>query len=147
MYFTEGWGEDHWVVEYQHGGRWKRGDAQIDDVQRKAFGIDFDLADLPEEAFLTGGEAWQRVRGGSADPSRFGLSSIGEAGDWWIAGNLMRDLADVEVLPWDCWGEMPSPGAAVDVALFDRLAASDERLAVPDQVYNALRKRVEPLVT
>jgi hypothetical protein len=149
-YFTPGFYEDHWVVEYQDDGRWKRGDAQIDDVQHKAFGIDFDLADLPEGRFLTGGEAWRLVRSGKADPDKFGLSSIPESGDWWIAANLVRDvaaLAGVEVLPWDCWPPMPEPGDPVDVELFDRMAAGREPVTVPEQVYNVLRKRTEPLLT
>jgi hypothetical protein len=148
-YFTPGFFEDHWVVEYFDGGRWKRGDAQIDPVQEAAFGIDFDLADLPAGKFLTGGEAWQMYRRGEAAPAAFGLSSIGEGGDWWIAGNLMRDVAalgNVETLPWDCWDPMPSPSSPVDHDFFDRMAAGSEPVSVPSSVYNAMRKRVEPLL-
>jgi hypothetical protein len=140
-YFTPGFWEDHWVVEYYEGGRWKRGDPQIDEVQRAAFGVDFDPADLPEGAFLTGGEAWKLFRAG-ADPGTFGLSSHA-AGDWWIAGNLVRDLAamgGVEALPWDCWDPMPKPGESFDPSVFDRLDAT----TVPDTVYNAVRDRLEP---
>jgi hypothetical protein len=141
-YFTPGFFEDHWVVEYFEDGRWKRGDAQIDAVQRSAFKIDFDPADLPEGQFLTGGEAWELFRRGSVDPSKFGLSSHG-AGDWWIAGNLVRDVAamdNVESLPWDCWDPMPKPDAPFEPALFDHL----DRTEVPPTVYNAVRDRVEP---
>lgn len=146
-YFTDGWFEDHWVVEYRDGGRWKLGDAQIDEVQRPAFGITFDLGDLPPGAFLTGGEAWRSVRVRGADPERFGLSGIPAGGDWWIAGNLVRDVAavdGVEALPWDCWAPMPEPGATMDVELFDRMAAGEVPVTVPDKVYNALHKRTEP---
>ncbi len=148
-YFTPGVFEDHWVVEYFDDDRWKRGDAQIDPVQGSAFGIDFDLADLPPGRFLTGGEAWQMYRSGEADPSRFGLSSLEESGDWWIAGNLMRDVAaldNVETLPWDCWDPMPSPTAPVDDDFFDRMAAGLEPVSVPSTVYSAVRKRTEPLL-
>jgi transglutaminase superfamily protein len=140
-YFTPGFWEDHWVVEYYEDDRWKRGDAQIDAVQRPHFTIDFDLADLPPGAFLTGGEAWERFRQGSADPATFGLSSHA-SGDWWIAGNLVRDLAamdNVEVLPWDCWDPMPKPDSAFDPSIFDHLDSTK----VPDTVYNAVRDRVE----
>jgi len=75
----------------------------------------------------------------------------------------MRDAAaldDVEVLPWDLWGAMPEPQDTVDVALFDQLAAatagpsmadvrrllSDERLRVPDEVFNVQHGRKEALV-
>lgn len=140
-YFTPGFWEDHWVVEYYEDGRWKRGDAQIDPLLRDAFKIDFDVADLPPGRFLTGGEAWRRVRDGDADPATFGLSSHA-AGDWWIAGNLVRDVAamdNVEVLPWDCWDPMPAPGAAFEPSVFDHLDTTE----VPDTVYNAVRDRVE----
>jgi hypothetical protein len=148
-YFTPGLFEDHWVVEYYSDGRWKRGDAQIDSVQATAFGVDFDLADLPPRQFLTGGEAWQMYRRGEASADRFGLSNIPAGGDWWIAGNLMRDVAaldNVETLPWDCWDPMPS-SSPVDVGLFDRMAAGAEPVRVPSSVYNAVRKQVEPLLS
>jgi hypothetical protein len=167
-YFVDGAFEDHWVCEYWHGEqeRWILVDAQIDDRQRDMFPIDFDLTDVPRDRFLIAGEAWARCRAGTADPDAFGLSLLNQAGDWWIAGNLMRDataLGNIELLPWDCWGAMPSPGEQIDEergALFDRLAAltrtpdtaftelrrlgqDDERVRVPSAVYNAVRDRVE----
>jgi Transglutaminase-like superfamily len=169
-YFTEGWFEDHWVCEYWHAGeqRWVLIDAQIDARQRELFSIDFDVADVPRDRFLIAGDAWALCRSGAADPGKFGLSQIGEAGDWWIAGNLMRDaaaLGNLEVLPWDCWGAMPEEDEAIGdarCALFDRLATltqwpdrdfaelrglvrDDDRLRVPPVVHNALRHRDEPL--
>jgi Transglutaminase-like superfamily len=169
-YFTEGWFEDHWVCEYWHAGeqRWALIDAQIDARQREMFSIDFDVADVPPDRFLIAGDAWALCRSGAADPGKFGLSEIGQAGDWWIAGNLMRDaaaLGNLEVLPWDCWGAMPDEDEAIGderCVLFDRLAAltqspdrdfaelrglvqDDDRLRVPPVVRNALRQRDEPL--
>jgi hypothetical protein len=167
-YFGSGWYEDHWVCEYwdKHWQRWKLADAQIDARQRELFPIDFDLTDVPRDRFLIAGDAWARCRDGTADPAKFGLSILGEAGDWWIAGNLMRDaaaLGNLELLPWDCWGAMPAPGDVIgadDLVLFDRLAgytrladgafdllrrlcAEDERLRVPPVVRNAVRNREE----
>lgn len=127
-YFTSGWFEDHWVVEYHDGERWRLGDAQIDDVQAKALGIDFDLSDVGDR-FVVAGEAMRRVRAGEADASRFGLSTINEGGEDWIAGNVARDeaaLAGVEVLPWDTWDGMRDS-------------------VVPDRVFNELKKRSEVL--
>ena len=141
-YFTPGFFEDHWVVEYYEDGRWKRGDAQLDAVVLAEFKIDFDPADLPDGQFLTGGEAWELFRRGGADPNTFGLGDTG-AGDWWIAGNLVRDVAamdNVEALPWDCWDPMPKPSESFDYQLFDHL----DTTKVPDTVYNAVRDRVEP---
>jgi hypothetical protein len=44
---------------------------------------------VPRDRFVVAGDAWRQVRTGSADPSRYGLSAIGEAGAWWIAANLL----------------------------------------------------------
>jgi hypothetical protein len=162
-YFGTGGNEDHWVCEYWHSGqqRWILADAQIDDVQRGWFPLDFDVTDMPRDRFLIAGDAWAQYRSGTADPAKFGLSLVNEGGDWWIAGNLMRDAAallNVELLPWDTWGAMPTPDEPIGedlAALFDRLAAltqepdkshaeltqlcHDERLRVPPKVRNHLR--------
>jgi transglutaminase superfamily protein len=162
-YFTPGWFEDHWVAEYFDEGRWKLVDAQIDDLQRRQLALEFALTDVPRDQFVIAGDAWAQTRAGRADPDRFGLTGLKEAGAWWIAANLMRDAAaldNVELLPWDLWGAMPEPTDAVDVALFDELAAAtagpsmadvrrllaDERLRVPGEVFNHQHGRKEALV-
>jgi hypothetical protein len=167
-YFGNGWYEDHWVCEYWNAtsGRWTLADAQIDDVQRKVFGLDLDVLDVPRDAFLTAGDAWLRCRAGHADPGKFGLSFLDEAGYWWIAANLLRDVAalnNTEMLPWDIWGEMLRPGEEPDeaqIAYFDQLAAlatapdasfaeltaryqNDPRLTVPATVFNGVLQRVD----
>jgi hypothetical protein len=169
-YFGTSMFEDHWVCEYWHAGqqRWVLVDAQIDDQQRGWFPIDFDVTDVPRDRFLVAGQAWAQYRRGAADPDKFGLSMIGEAGDWWIAANLMRDAAalrNIELLPWDCWGAMPEPGEPISgdlASLLDRLAAltqtpdaafaelrqlcqHDDRLRVPPTVRNAARDREEAI--
>jgi len=122
---------------------------------------------VPRDRFVIAGQAWAQCRSGAADPAGFGLSTINEAGDWFIAGNLMRDAAalrNIELLPWDCWGAMPTPDDPIGselAALFDRLAAlthtpdasaaqlrqlcEDDRLRVPSAVRNHLRDRDEVL--
>jgi hypothetical protein len=136
-------------------------DAQIDEVQAGRLGVDFDLTDVPRDRFVVAGDAWQQVRAGRADPDRYGLSSIKEAGAWWIAANLMRDAAalrNIELLPWDLWGAMPEPEDKVDEELFDDLAAAtlsdedrlpalmeDDRLRVPAEVFNVQHRRREPV--
>lgn len=163
-YFTPGRFEDHWVAEYwntiEH--RWVLVDAQLDDMQRQAFRIDFDPTDVPHDRFILAGDAWQQCRAGRADPDLFGLSIIKEQGQWWIAQNLIRDLAAlnrVDMLPWDVWGMMPGPTATIsdeDGKFLDRVAALtlggddalaerqeiyvDSRVKVPHQVFNADRK-------
>ena len=169
-YFNPGLFEDHWVCEYWDAGqrRWALADAQVDGRQRGWFGIGFDLTHVPRDRFLVGGDAWARYRRGQADPAAFGLSVIGESGDWWIAANLMRDAAallNIELLPWDCWGAMPAPEDPIAddlAALFDRLALltqgpdgslpdlrrlveSDDRLRVPRLVRNVARGTEETI--
>ena len=167
-YFGTGWYEDHWVCEYWDAaaGRWTLADAQIDDVQRKVFGVEFDVLDVSRDDFLVAGDAWLRCRAGLADPAKFGLSPLDEAGYWWIAGNLLRDVAALnnrEMLPWDMWGEMLRPNQEPDqaqLAFFDQLAAqttdpdagfaeltaryqADPRLTVPATVRNGVLNRVD----
>jgi len=154
--------EDHWVAEYRRtDGRWALADAQIDDRHRAEWGVDLDTADLPRDQFVVAGQAWQRCRVGEDDPNRYGLTSLDESGEWWIAANLIRDvaaLADVELLPWDVWGVMPEPEDEITpelVELFDALAEitadpdtaadarvvhdRDERVRVPAVVRNMSR--------
>lgn len=164
-YFGSGAFEDHWVCEYWNAleNRWVLADAQLDDVLRKALGIGFNVLDVPRDQFVVAGEAWIRCRAGDADPARFGFSALRQGGWWWIAGNILRDVAalnNMEMLPWDVWGAMPGPGEPADTELFDRLAAlttepdamraeltdryaSDARLTVPGIVYNAVLDRSE----
>lgn len=166
-YFTSGKFEDHWVCEYWNAaqGRWILVNAQLDAIQRAALRIDFDPLDVPRDRFIVAGDAWQMCRGGRAAPERFGLSYVHLQGLWFVAGNLLRDLASlnrVEMLPWDVWGLMTTDdnGLAEHTALLDRIAAlslagdealsevrgvyeSDGRLRVPPIVFNALRNAAE----
>jgi hypothetical protein len=169
-YFGTATFEDHWVGEYwnEAEGRWILVDAQIDDVQRGLFHPDFDLLDVPRDRFLVAGDAWTRCRAGDDDPARFGLSFLNEGGLWWIAGNLVRDVAalnNMEMLPWDVWGAMPGPNETIQpevLSLFDGLAEltgaprtllaeltdryeGDDRLRVPATVFNAVLQREDPV--
>lgn len=168
-YFTPGRFEDHWVAEYWNAEakRWVLVDAQIDSVQRNAFKLDFDPLDVPRDKFIIAGDAWQACRRGRADPNLFGLSFLKEQGMWWIAANVIRDLASlnrVEVLPWDVWGIMHEPNepfAEGEEAFLDHVAEltlagdtalpqllevyQDERLKLPEKVFNADRKQVETI--
>lgn len=106
-YFSPGFYEDHWVAEYWNAkeNRWVMVDAQIDDFQRNELKIDFDLLDLPLGKFLVAGQAWNACRKNQANPDNFGIFDM--RGLWFIASNLVRDLASLnkmEFLPWDIWG-------------------------------------------
>jgi hypothetical protein len=105
---------------------------------------------------------------GRRRPGLIRVQSAGQAGNWWIAANLVRDvaaLANMEMLPWDVWGAMLGWDEPIDderLALFDRLSeltrdpdasfseltaayATDDRLRVPPTVYNAVLNRSEPV--
>jgi hypothetical protein len=161
-YFAQGKFVDHWVTEYWDGAerRWVLVDAQLDDHQRTLFHIDFDPLDVPRDRFLVAGDAWRLCRRGAADPGDFGILDM--AGLWFVAGNVIRDVAalnDHVMLPWDVWGGMPKAGGDVDIAFFDgladlfcapgddpqtlRSAYADPRVAVPDTVFNAVLGRPE----
>ena len=81
-YFGSDAFEDHWVCEYwdQAAQGWRLADFQIDEVQLKLFDVDFDLMDVPRHKFLVAGDAWRLCRAGDADPAKFGLSLLNEAG-------------------------------------------------------------------
>jgi Transglutaminase-like superfamily len=169
-YFTPGRFEDHWVCEYWNAGqsRWILVDAQLDAIQRKALNIAFNPLDVPHDRFIIAGDAWQMCRSGRADPAAFGLTHAHLSGLWFVAGNVIRDLASLnrmEMLPWDVWGMMDMNDQAITdekKALLDRVAAltlandekfaevraiyeSDDRLRVPPVVFNALRNAPEPV--
>ena len=163
-YFERGKFLDHWVTEYWNGleSRWVLVDSQLDQRQRDLFHIAFDPLDVPREQFLVAGDAWMRCRRGEADPQAFGILDM--YGFWFIAGNVIRDVAALnnrEMLPWDMWGGMAARDDGIDLALIDRLAPltlapdahleelgaayGDERVAVPGIVFNNVRSRSEQL--
>jgi len=110
-YFVKDFFDDHWVVEYwtdEHG--WRLADAQVAGDARAAYGVGFDVMDVPRDQFVVGGAAWIACRAGEADPDAFGVHGAGLKGMWEIQGSVIRDLASlnrVETLPWDNWGLIP----------------------------------------
>ncbi|WP_091543819.1 excinuclease ABC subunit UvrA [Alkaliphilus peptidifermentans] len=103
--------EDHWLVEYYNveQNRWVRMDAQLDDAQKKHFGISFDTEDMQgSEGYLLAGQAWTKSRQGERHQDDFGYNK-----NWkgWhsVKGNLLHDfnsLQGLELLPWDLWTEL-----------------------------------------
>jgi hypothetical protein len=163
LYFEPGKGMDHWAVEYWNGSAWQFLDAQIDALQRGALRLEFDPLNVPRERFLTGGDAWAKHRADQIDAKKFGILDMW--GDWFIAGNLIRDVAslnNMEMLPWDSWGAMVKPNEGISAeraALYDKLATltadpdkhfaelravyKDNQIHVPPQIFNAVRQRME----
>lgn len=126
-YFTPGFLEDHWVCETWDDteGRWRLVDAQLDPWHCERFSISFDPLDVPRDAFLTAGDAWQRARREPALGRSLGVSLLDISGPWFMAGSLLRDLAalnKVELQPWDYWS------FAVDLADAGTIAEEEEVL-------------------
>jgi hypothetical protein len=169
-YFNPPKFEDHWVCEYWDTAkaRWSLIDVQFDETWREKLKIDHDILDVPRNRFLVAGNAWEQCRSGRADPEKFGIEFVKLRGLWYIAGNVVREVAalnKVEMLPWDVWGAQPRPNEDLDndqLALFDRIGAltgdpdsslddlrrlfeADAKLRVPNVVFNALLNRSEPI--
>jgi hypothetical protein len=130
-YFTDGFFDDHWVVEVWDGERgWRLVDAQVASAPTGTYtAAEIDPLNVPRDAFLVGGQAWQECRAGTRNPQQVGTSAAGLTGMWEVQGNVVRDLAAlnrVETLPWDNWGIIPTHYDQLDPAdldLLDRAAA------------------------
>jgi hypothetical protein len=169
-YFNPPYFEDHLVCEYwsRAAARWILVDPQLDAVWRRELKLDFDPLDVPRDRFVVAGDAWTQCRTGEADPAKYGIFVGNLRGLWFIAGEVLRDVAALnrmEMLPWDVWGAMPRPNETLrddQLAFFDRLAAltrepdkafeqlralyaGAERVGVPATVFNAARDRAEAL--
>jgi hypothetical protein len=129
-YFNPPWFEEHVVCEYWNAdeGRWILLDTQFDETWRAQLKIEHDPFDVPRDRFLTAGDAWDLCRSGKADAKLFGIFQGDKRGFWFLAAELIRDVAalnKMEVLVWDVWGAMPQPDAKLDAAqckYFDQLA-------------------------
>jgi hypothetical protein len=129
-YFRKYW-EDHWICEYWRDGRWHRADAQLDPVIAPRLGIDFDLADLPDDMFITAGEAWRRCRAAKADAAAFGHGEAAK-GLWFVRVNVARDHHSMngrEISDWDTWRQAT---AAHHILSDAECAEADEIAARPE---------------
>jgi len=133
---------DHWILEYWNSDKeaWIRVDTQLDDVQKRVFGIQFDSLDVGKR-FLTASEAWILCRNGDADPSLFGIM------EWWgfdyICCNLLLDansLLKMPFQPWDLWPGYKVSSAADwiddDFKVLDELAEVSKKV---DDNFKAFR--------
>ncbi len=97
--------------------RWVLLDTQFDETWRAQLKIDHDAFDVPRDRFLTASDAWTLCRSGKADPDLFGIFQGNKRGLWFVAAELIRDVAalnKMEVLVWDVWGAMPKPDTQLD---------------------------------
>jgi Transglutaminase-like superfamily len=131
-YFRSALYEDHWICEYWSSSaqRWRRVDAQIDELQRQELDITFDPSDLPDKAYHTAGQAWKLVRMGGAEPDDFGHGDA--RGLWFLNVNLHRDLLSLtnqHTSAWDTWRCATTRSKHLDdpdLAFSDRIAMSIE---------------------
>ncbi len=147
-----GFGADHWVTEVWDGGqqRWRLVDAEVDPDLPQHRVIMVDPFNLPRDQFQTAGTAWCLHRAGAGKGCRYGIFGLGERGEWFMAANVLRDLAALnkrEVTVFDYWGmatEMCLQGAVSDQQrrVIDDLAAvtADDAWDFP-----ALRRAYETL--
>ena len=113
-YFNPPYFEEHVVCEYWNAAeaRWVLVDPQFDEVWRAELKIDHDVLDVPCDRFVIAGESWVQCRGGDASPAKFGIFKGDLLRLWFIAGEMVRDVAalnKMEMLPWDVWGAIPAP--------------------------------------
>lgn len=167
-YFNPPWFEQHVVCEYWSADdeRWILLDAQFDETWRGQLKIAHDPFDVPRDKFLIATDAWTLCRTGKADADRFGIFNGNKRGLWFVAVELVRDVAALnrmEVLVWDVWGAMPEPSTLIgakELAYFDQLAAVtrdpdgtfddlmalyryDQGVQVPPVVFNVITNRPE----
>jgi Transglutaminase-like superfamily len=114
---------DHVIVELWNGQRW-----QPFEPRSTARGqCSIDLLNLPSEAFVAGGRAWQMCRNEGADPDRFGLGPQSKHARGWrfIRERLQLDVAalnKIELLCWDTF-EGLSEDRLADKIMLDELAS------------------------
>jgi hypothetical protein len=121
-YFSPGYWGDHVVVETWTGQRWLRFDPQLAGLRDWGY----DLMDMPEFAFVTGGRAWQMCRQEGADPERFGLGpDVEDVRGWWfIRQRLQLDVAALNKMELLCWDEIEGlrEDQVADQAILDEMA-------------------------
>lgn len=143
-YFGPDFYDDHWITEYWDGAAWRLMDPELTPGVRRHFGVTFDPCDVPRDRFVTAGLAWLGVRSGRIDPATCGVSTAGITGAWYVAGNVVRDLAALnkrEMLPWDHWGLARDAriGSGLTEAILARVDAVAALIGAADRGWTALR--------
>jgi len=127
-YFMAGKYMDHWVTEYWDDSvqKWKQADAQLDALQLGVLEIKFNPLDLPQGAFLTAKEVWEKIQEGVIDGEDCGIL------DYWgksfAFGSVLHDFIsmhfDIDLKPWDlrvawnaCYHHAEEEGPLLDLIL------------------------------
>jgi len=125
-YFEPNFYTDHVICEYWNVSRqrWIWVDAQIDEVLHQAYKIRINTLDLPQDAFLLAGQAWQLYRSAAIDPDDFGISSSGPRGVAFIRTGILHEVAalnKVELLCQEEW-DIDDEKEEKQLQLIDQLA-------------------------
>lgn len=169
-YFNPGFYEDHSICEYWDDKKdeWVLVDPQFDDIWIKELNIKHSIFNVPRDSFVLAGNAWIACREDKLDPAKFGIIEDDMRGWWFIAGNIVKDVASLnkmEMLQWDAWKGMPRPNNTMKnkktIKFFDELAPLSARpdasftelqkiyenenypIRVPERVFNAMRGHLE----
>jgi len=123
-YFEANFYTDHVVCEYWNTEqqRWILVDAQIDEVLRRAYGISLDTLDLPQNAFLPAGRAWQLYRSATVDPTEFGITSSGPRGVTFIRTGVLHEVAALNKVELLCQEEWDLGDGEEQLQIVDQLA-------------------------
>jgi hypothetical protein len=127
-------GADHWVTEVWDAAqdRWRLVDSELDPDLPQHRNITVDPFDLPRDRFQVAATAWRFYRDGKVDPGIYGVLGTDIAGAWFMAGNVLRDVAalnKLELTVFDWWGLGTALSLAGQVedrqcAVIDTLAAA-----------------------
>lgn len=130
--------DDHWIAEYYDAGAggWKLADADI-------FGFaDVDVADIPRERFLTGGQAWLSFRKGNVTAHQL-RNAGGERGIQAAVMGLFDDfhaLMGNEIIFLHLPRYLVEKGLVPDEKDCQELDVLAELLLEPDQNFDRLQE-------
>lgn len=109
---TEGWHNDHVIVEAWADGEWFRFDPELASPM-------LNLHDeLASTGFVSSAQVWAGLRDGAVDPSTYGVDPSVPVlrGERFVFNAVIVELAHRycdELLLWDAWGRMGDPNEPV----------------------------------
>ncbi len=130
---------DHWLTEYWNGDRWVQSDVDA------AFSLN-DWHDLPKGKFMTGEEAWLKIRSGEIGSQDFSHEAYGlgiRAAGIQMAydiGNIMMQEPVYGMKPHDLETEEDSVRLFSDSAKMELLDQTARLLNDPDKNMDALNR-------
>ncbi|MCP4611276.1 MAG: transglutaminase domain-containing protein [Planctomycetes bacterium] len=92
IYFDPYLHQGHWICEYwdKEKSKWVQVDAQLDDIQKRYYEVDFDTLNVPADKFLYAGEEF-RIEDKKSDDFNF------------VKRTLIQDLAALNKIEAELW--------------------------------------------